>query len=198
MQWKKTEHLQLRSRRNNPWDTERLCLSCSHSTFLLNHPLSLPCLLFLIFRAALQYFYQMISPSSSAALMFMKMILHRNASCMPRCHCLSSSLESMCMYKCVCVRKGWRVGVEGWWVKRRHNWLTSLIYNYVGLCLRMVSSGEMCVCACVRAARAFVWTCYCYFCVSCDWRVGCVKVHLLPFVQPPPPSPFKNGIIHRT
>lgn len=60
-------------------DTERLCFSGSHSTFLLNHPLSLPCLLFLIVRAALQYFYQMISPSSSAALMFMKMILHRNA-----------------------------------------------------------------------------------------------------------------------
>lgn len=86
--------------------TQKLCVRGSHSTFLLNHPLSLPCLLFLIFRAALQYFYQMISPSSSAALMFMKMILCRNASCMPRCHCLSSSLASLFMYKYVCVGGG--------------------------------------------------------------------------------------------
>lgn len=67
---------------------------------LLNHPpLSLPCLLLLILGATLQYFYLPTPPphrSSSTALMFMKMILRRNASCMPRCHCLSSSAQSMC------------------------------------------------------------------------------------------------------
>lgn len=125
-------------------DGERLCFRGSHSTFLLNHPLSLPCLLFLIVRAALQYFYQMISPSSSAALMFMKMILHRNASCMPRCHCLSSSLASTCMYVCVWGREREVVVVVvlvvvG--VSWCHNRLTSFIYNYAG--------ARVCVWGCV-------------------------------------------------
>lgn len=44
-------------------ETERRCFTGTHSSFMLNHPLYLPCLLFLIVIVALQYFYQMISPS---------------------------------------------------------------------------------------------------------------------------------------
>lgn len=89
--------------RDREKDPERLCFRGSHSTFLLNHPLSLPCLLFLIVRAALQYFYQMISPSSSAALMFMKMILHRNAFLHAK---MSLSFLIACIYLCVSVCVG--------------------------------------------------------------------------------------------
>lgn len=81
---------------------EAVLLEAATAPSCLITPLSLPSLLFPIVRAALQYFYQMISPCSSAALMFMKMILHRNASSMPRCHCLSSSLASTCMFQSVC------------------------------------------------------------------------------------------------
>lgn len=174
------QFLQRYLRRNDSWDTERLCVWGRHSTFLLNHPLSLPCLLLLIFRAALQYFYQMISPSSSAALMFMKMILCRNASCMPRCHCLSSSLASLFMYKYVCVGGG---GVVT-------DWLALFIISWG--CVWGSYAKVKCVCVCVfdsmwdfSAICDFVRMCYCYFRVSRDWDVDCVKVHLLPFWQSP-------------
>lgn len=158
-------------------------------------PLSLPSLLFLIVRAALQYFYQMISPSSSAALMFMKMILHRNASCMPRCHCLSSSLASTCVYKCVFVF------VEGGW--GCHNRLSSCVCNYVRAYLRscIFTLGETCVSACESSI-------FCSLCVCvkslllflCELWLRCWVCECAPPtpLNPSTPFPLPKGIIHRT
>lgn len=72
-----------------------------------------------------------------------------------------------------------------------HNWLTTFVYNH-GECIWDCVSFEvkLCASACeisIFTAFLFVWICYCYFCMSCDWDVDCVKMLLLPFVPNPTP-----------
>lgn len=161
-------------RRNSPWDrgkeaekdAERLHFGGSHSTLLLNHSLSLPCLLFLIVRAALQYFYQMISPSSSAALMFMKMILHRNAFLHAK---MLLSFLIACIYQCVCAGS---VIVD---------WLALFIITR-GCFLRWN------VCFCTWGSFSFpqpVCLCKCFIAVSVWSVTDMLKVHLLPLLSTP-------------
>lgn len=157
-------------------------------------PLSLPSLLFLIVRAALQYFYQMISPSSSAALMFMKMILHRNASCMPRCHCLSSSLASTCVYKCVFVFVEGGVGgvITDWVVvfaiMRERIWGRVFLGE---TCVSACESSIFCsLCVCVKSLLLFL----CELWLRC-WVCECAPPTPL---NPSTPFPLPKGIIHRT
>lgn len=72
-------------------------------------------------------------------------------SCMPRCHCLSSSLAFICVYECLC----------------GECWLTSFIYNYVGVFFEVVYFKVKCVfrhktclfcslCVCVNVLLLFL------------------------------------------